>query len=588
MPQRVCATLALACLPLVFDMGGADPVVPAKLACLLTSAGIALCLPGIAWSRFWRDPMLIALVAWVGWCWLGGVLAGPMAGSIFLVVLLSSLVFLRADLANRQLDWCRNCLLFAWFSTAAYSWLQRLGLDPFAWSNPELSRLRTIAGLGNPNYLSMYLAALLPYVWSRIYSRGPGPGWIFVWLGWVTLLLSSTRGAILSLSMILVVSSLWAGVRRTTHRRFWLVTWFLFLAGWVCSWGLAETRLQHSTSMTAQFRSLSTGQDLSLKTRTLLWGSAFEQGLRHPILGLGVGHFGEAYLRDRPLEPEPLRPLQRSPEDPHSEPLRVWCETGVVGFGLWAFWLLSLLWRLFRCCRVDCCCLAVLLVNSLSNSIPMAIWPLLMLWTQLGLGKKSQGKALAWPLALPALLLCCALALSTLLQQRVFWWDDEYQIVGASQKRVPLLRESKVWCPPWFWTEHARRTSLAWAAVAQRDGDWEQAIEASRLQLRLDPENAYAWRSLATILQQSGRLEEASQAWSETHKRDPGNPAVPFLWAKCLAKQGKLDDALRLTQQSIEIYSKIGQVYQLRGQIMIDQGRTWEGYWDWIRGYRAP
>jgi len=584
--QKFCAALALALLPLVFDMGGADPVVAAKLACLLAAAGVALCLPGMSLASFWRHPMLLALLAWVGWCWLGGLLAGPMPGCIFLVTLLLSMIWLRADLGNRQLDWCRSCLLFGWFSSAAYSWLQRLGLDPFAWGSPELSRLRTIAGLGNPNYLSMYLAALLPYVWTRIYARGAGLGWLLVWLGWVTLLLTSTRGAILSLSMILLLSTLWAGFRKTPHRRFWWVTWLLFLSGWACSWGLAETRLQHSTSLTAQFKSLSTGQDLSLKTRTLLWGSALEQGLRHPILGVGVGHFGEAYLRNRPQEPELLRPLQRSPEDPHSEPLRIWCETGVVGFVLWSIWLLSLLWRLYRFSLVDFCCLAVLLVNSLSNSIPIVMWPLLMLWTQLALGK-SQGRALPWPLAVPALLLCWALAATTLVQQRVFWWDDEYRIIGASPKRVPLLHNSKAYCPPWFWSEHARRTSLAWADVAKSESDWDQAIQASRLRLQLDPENSYAWRSLAVVLQQAGRLEQASLAWGEALERDPGNPAVPFLWARCLVQQGKLDEALRLTQQSLEIYSKIGQVYQLRGQIMIDQGRTWEGYWDWIRGYRA-
>jgi predicted Zn-dependent protease len=100
----------------------------------------------------------------------------------------------------------------------------------------------------------------------------------------------------------------------------------------------------------------------------------------------------------------------------------------------------------------------------------------------------------------------------------------------------------------------------------------------------MDPQNAFAWQGLAMVYEAQGRWEESGAAWRQATRYDPRNPAVLFFLARALARTGNTTEALARIQESLEINSKSAQVYQLRAQIRIEQGQSWEGYWDWVRG----
>lgn len=590
---QASSLLALLLVPLVFDLSAADPILAPKLACWLLASGLALFLPGPPGREWLRSPVLLPLVGWIAWAWASALFRGLSPAWVLLVTITPALVWIRCPLQPGQRQTCQRWMLAAWALSVTYSWLQRLGLDPFHWSHPALSRDLTIAGLGNPNYLAMYLGALLPLAWTRAYAQG----WLaclLVWLGWVTLLLTSTRGALLAVTLVLLGSSLWGLWRGLGNRKFWLATWLFLGAGLGASMWLSSQVFLHRFSLTQKLADLQSSHESTapnILTRLLLWKSALRQVQDQPLLGSGPGQFGAGYLLNRNGEPEVIRPLQRIPEDPHSEPLRVLSETGVPGLVLWSAWLLAVFIKLRRQSPVEACCLAVVLLHSLSNCWPLALWPLIVYWSAMAQASSPKVVRLPLALAVPGFCLAAWLALGSLALQRIFWWDDEYRYLypppQAIPRRLALLEGSDWICPPWFRQEWLRRSSLLWKEKAHLQGEagaWARAIHFGRRRVLAQPGNAYAWRSLAGTLQESGQPEAALEAWASAARLDPENPAIHYLWAQSLYTTGQLQGAESRLQRSLEIYSKNSQVYHFRSQIMIEQGRTWEGYWDWIRG----
>ena len=564
--------LALGLTPLVFDLGCVDPILAPKLTCWLTATGLTA-----LWLR--PRPLSFAAVAcllWLSWSLLSAGLHSTPWHHVALVQTTVGILWLMgSSVAPKTAE---NILLTSWGLTVAYSWAQRLHLDPFAWSHPGLSQLRTIAGLGNPNFLAMYLACLLPLVASR--SLG------LALLGWVSVVLTATRGAQLAL---FVVGIVWVIVRRQAGLKVALAAALAGLSWWGCQSWLALGSDKGALLPSARMESVS--------IRFILWKSALQQGMAHPILGVGPGNFGFEYLRIRPLEPESTRALQRCPEDPHSQPLLLLSEQGFPGLLLWSIWMASCLWNLRRAHPTSALCLSVLLINGLTNAIPLTLWPLLFHWTTLTLPPESAPPRWRW-WGIPLALGLAGVGLSGWIFQRALWWEDEYRIWARNSReargyqeiirlrRANLDRAARC-CPPWFYAQQASYEFQFWLEVLTVDGGPEQQRQAEHWALRrvqLQPSNPYAWMSLAQLKERQARWAEAAELWQQIQQQDPCNPAVLFWLARARYHSGRPDDALSALGQSIEINSNNNQVYQLQAQIMIDRGRTWEGYWGWVEG----
>ncbi len=91
-------------------------------------------------------------------------------------------------------------------------------------------------------------------------------------------------------------------------------------AGVLLLWGIATGDMPH----------------VSLRFRLYYWLGALGMTGESPLLGVGFGNFGDAYLLHRPLA------AAEEVKDPHSLPMRFLAETGLIGLGLAIAWLLTL------------------------------------------------------------------------------------------------------------------------------------------------------------------------------------------------------------------------------------------------------
>jgi O-antigen ligase len=577
---QLSSFLAFVLLPLIFDMHCADPTGEPKLACWLLAAGLAAMAPHKPWSLAERF-----LAAWFGWATFSAAVNGISVAWVDLLTIGAGLLWVRAPKPKRHLF-----MGLGFGLSVTYAWMQHLKLDPFEWSTPELSVTRGIAGLGNPNYLAMYLACLSPWAWSYLYPRGP-LGWLAGFLSLTALLLTATRGSILILICMLAIGTVYSLFKNRRLGRYWVFAWLMLALSW--PWSTRLSANQHF-GMAGQMQSLRKGSDMSVVARQLLWFTAWRAGLQHPLLGVGFGHFGDAYLLDRPKgEPEGMVKLSRRPEDPHNEPLKVLGETGWVGLLLWCGWIgLSLRARL-RQPGPETAGLMVLLANSLSNCFAVALWPLLLVWTTPE--AETPPARAGHPAGVLVLLLSLLLALPGWWMQHVFWWDDEWAArAGDGPERAVYYLEKRrlglngtAWlCPPWEKINLALHQAGAWVELGKATREqvaWDQAEAAARRRLALEPGNAFAWIGLADVFSRQGRWSESISYWQEAQRRDSGNPHTLFLLAVAQYYAGLKLEALKSLDHVLEIYSKSSEVYRFRAQIMIDQGMVWEGYWDWVR-----
>ncbi|MEW6282614.1 MAG: hypothetical protein AB1758_28650, partial [Candidatus Eremiobacterota bacterium] len=210
LPERTLeagtALLALG-VPLAFGTRLADAVVIPKSAVFLAGSSLVLAAWWTGAARGLWPLLHRGKLAWLGgalgaWSALtallgdGGVLArGPALEHLTGALVLQAWVACGSP--ERWRRW------WTWWMVSGcvvvlYAWLQRLGLDPFAWNLPHLSRERTISTLGNPNYLALFLVGWLPVAlaWlTRMEGAKRAAGFLGWALAWTAMVLTTTRGA---------------------------------------------------------------------------------------------------------------------------------------------------------------------------------------------------------------------------------------------------------------------------------------------------------------------------------------------------------------------------------------------------------
>lgn len=82
--------------------------------------------------------------------------------------------------------------------------------------------------------------------------------------------------------------------------------------------------------------------------------------------------------------------------------------------------------------------------------------------------------------------------------------------------------------------------------------DWAGALEAFAECLRIDPADSTALQGYAESLLQMGRYEEARQAAETWDRAVTADAKPPYLTAQCLDYEGRLDEAAREAERSLE------------------------------------
>jgi Flp pilus assembly protein TadD/uncharacterized membrane protein YhaH (DUF805 family) len=386
-----------------------------------------------------------------------------------------------------------------------YATQQALGLDPIHWvdQNP---RLRPFATFGNPDYYGQFLAAMfvgcaamLAFARQRL--------WVMIVVGLLTLstlglmLIVATRGSFLGVvAGAAVLAPLWlrrAGLSRRVLARFGLAIAVAAIALGVL---LVATPLGG--------RLLDIGRGIGLRERVLLYQSAFEMFLDHPLVGVGFENFAVAYPRYQQAEWFGIAGMNSTNTSAHNWLLHVAATTGIVGLVANLALLLAFAihtWRRARDADATGVIVALAAIAAFYGSglvLPGAQSIQWIPWVCVGVALGSELRSARIVSSVPPLRLPGALGLLIVV---VF--------AGVAFGQLGSL-------------EASRAAKAAQTAIAT--GSATRAVEMARTATTVDPGRAVYWNDLGRSLELVADLAGARAAYRQATSRSPYTPA--FWW----------------------------------------------------------
>lgn len=241
-----------------------------------------------------------------------------------------------------------------------YAVAQHLGVDLLSWVPQEIVRARSIATLGNPDFLSAWLVTVVPLSLLAAGDEASPPSWRIAAAGasagamFVATVFTYTRGAWLALgveglALALVVAR--SGLPAPLGRGGGGLRVFL-LAGLAASAPLAVTLASCQTSgpqgdnLLTRASSIVSGTDHSRETRFSLWGEALDVIRQSPLVGTGPATFSYAVMPHRGRDSALLKGRMALAGDPHDLPLEVAASSGVPAALAFGALVMLALWRL--------------------------------------------------------------------------------------------------------------------------------------------------------------------------------------------------------------------------------------------------
>jgi O-antigen ligase len=247
--------------------------------------------------------------------------------------------------------WRRRALLALLFGGALvslYALLQAAGLEILPRDSIRADWNIIFATIGNPIFLGSYLLLLLPLpltFFSGGSRWGKGLAFALVVLFFVTILLTSSRGAWLGLAVLVLVFLLGERNRRlqllalgTMLVIFLVLVLFASFAG-TTFWNRFTAAFSDSTSNT-------------LLQRLYTWRTAWPTIFQQPILGWGPDRFGDAFPQNT-LEGQEIFNGLVYVDKAHMDLLQVTVTTGLVGLFLYLLFLGRFLQLALRRGKVD-------------------------------------------------------------------------------------------------------------------------------------------------------------------------------------------------------------------------------------------
>lgn len=317
-------------------------------------SGPAWALSSVLFFAYWLPELLSAVDTVDLWRTLRKVLVGL----IYLPFLWLAAAAVANDAGRRKtfaglaiivLVWTLDALLEAAFGTSPLFWLldhtkQALGGGSMCTAAEVAAADRLGGALGPCNLkLGIVLASLSPFALAQARERFGVWGWLLAaGLMGLAILLAGSRASWLTYALVLV----WTGWRWLGWRKLLLV-----LAGGALLLGIASVtspqvggRLQRTAmALTANAE----GVDEALSGRGRIWSAAACMIREHPINGVGVRGFREAFPACDPQPGEMAAWGEGAAYHAHQIVLEVLSETGALGLLLWLAGA-ALAWRAWR------------------------------------------------------------------------------------------------------------------------------------------------------------------------------------------------------------------------------------------------
>jgi tetratricopeptide (TPR) repeat protein len=268
--------------------------------------------------------------------------------------------------------------------------------------------------------------------------------------------------------------------------------------------------------------------------RADLWRVALAQFSEHPLVGIGAENFGVAYVRDRRSDEETLYP--------HSFPLQVLTQTGLVGAVLMAAFLAAAIAAAARSLRGQ---------SGLAAGIPAVGLVIFVSWLMHG--------SIDWFWELPAL---AAPALAFLALAGA---SGEALPTAASRRARTASRVATVlgvavaasFIPPWLAARETRSAALEWrvdpagaaarldrarrlnpltdradltaGSIARRREDWDAMAAAYERALERNPHSWYSRLQLALARAEQGNRTAAVAQLELAERLNPTEPTIDLV-----------------------------------------------------------
>ena len=415
---------------------------------------------------------------------------------------------------------------------------------------------RSVSTFGNPNFVSTYCVIFLPLAASLLMKAETGVKRFYYGLVFLSyegmLMCSLTRsswiGAAVAFSFLFAFASHRGALK--VNRKFlypFFAAALVILLFWPTSSlkpfssGLLD-RVSEGVSNVNSIADISLAGDTgkiyaSFHQRLLIWTSAWQMGLEDPLLGKGWGQFELFYpfYQGRLLLNFPaIRNLRTHANNAHNEILEQWSQAGLIGLGVYLWFLTTLFYGFYRFYRnagpearygavpLAAGLAGVLADNMLNVSLHFAVPALAFWWVAGALALETSGTAPAVPWKRPRAAAAAAWFMLVLCLAGARLWQRQFQ------------REFL-----YFNGFKAMRSGNSAAAVSQLLAAWQA-----------NPRDVNSNYEMGNAYVRAGELEKGVWGYTEALRSNPGYDEIYFNLAIVLKRLGRMQEALKYLQTS--------------------------------------
>ena len=363
----------LAASPLVFHLSSQSPFILPKFLYIALVVSLLLCSASRSSSTesivSSRRMVVLPLILWLFYSvlsfpWFGTAHADIREPFSLGVLLLTLSLFAFRPLRGRESAILIGMIFLVGTIESLYGIGQYLGIDlpVYRHSGTMLAQAqfakrgaRPFATFGNPNFFAEYLAGLLPLAIAAYLSARSRQRMVVFAVGVISmfaaLMLTGTRAAWVGSLVGCLLLAVWGGAGLWRRKRAWL------LAGIFIVLALPSLvpikHLPGSGMALARLEKIAALREESVGARLFWWRVTLGMIADYPWLGVGVGRFREVYpaYQRAFFEEHPSERMfsgrftaEEVPlESPHNEYLHLLADQGMLGFGLFAWLVVSLI-----------------------------------------------------------------------------------------------------------------------------------------------------------------------------------------------------------------------------------------------------
>ena len=461
-------------------------------------------------------------------------------------------------------------LVVSSLAITAYGFLQYMGFDRFKWAY-QYGGMRPFATLGNPNFLGGHFAVLLAWATTYFLSARTAQsraGWFCVAVLWgMLVLVSQTRGSWLAAGAALafVLAVKWRTGRNELVAQGPLLAGaagiaILVIIGFSAS--NSQIAVRAGSIVNPEFGQLAK-RATAAKAAALMWRE-------HPVFGIGPGCFKHGYGMHMAVS-IPRTEMRQfvhtySEEYCHSDPIQLLAESGVAGWGIFA-WLVACALRLLRRPgRDDVMATAImaggvaLLVHG-SFNLPLHIAPTVFLfWMGIGASARPTGQA-PGPVPVdtnnirPAIAgVAGAVALAAGVAGALIFASSVYSRKGGDYVKFSRWAEAQ-----WFYERAARvnwnerREMFFIASMMFQRGEFGGSLPYFERELVRNPYFMDGYANMGAALGASGNVPGAEQALRRATELNPAYAEAYANLGVALLQQKRYMESATSFQQALEL-----------------------------------